>query len=120
MYIYIVYLYYRNSIWKYTKKLLGIPGYIIITFGIIFGILTLLFVIRYICIVYIIHLHVNNKVPTSAFIPSFITKWIAQYEYVQDFKDNKERLSWEIEFFYKHLYIFLFTSFLCFSLAFIF
>ena len=76
-------------------------------------------IIRYICIIYIIYLHVNNKVPTSIFIPSFITKWITEYKYVQDFKDDKERLSKEIEFYYKHLYIYIFMLFMCLFLIFI-
>ena len=75
-------------------------------------------IIRYICIIYIIHLHVNNKVPTSVFIPSFITKWIAHYKYVLDYKDDKERLSKIINFYYKSIYVFLFFSFIYFSIAF--
>ena len=69
-------------------------------------------IIRYICIIYIIYLHVNNKVPTSVFIPSFITKWIAHYKYVLDYKDNKERLSKIINFYYTHMYIIIFTLFM--------
>ena len=86
--------------------------------GIVFGILALLFVLRCICIIYIIYLHVNNKVPTSIFIPSFITKWIAHYKYVLDYKDDKERLSKIINFYYKSIYVFLFFSFIYFSIAF--
>ena len=69
-------------------------------------------IIRYICIIYIIYLHVNNKVPTSVFIPSFITKWIAHYKYVLDYKDDKERLSKTINFYYTHMYIIIFTLFM--------
>ena len=103
---------------KTIFRILGIPDYIIQYMGIVFGILALLFVLRCICIIYIIYLHVNNKVPTSIFIPSFITKWIAHYKYVLDYKDDKERLSKIINFYYKSICVFLFFSFIYFSIAF--
>lgn len=76
---------------------------------ILFSLISFLFVIRYIFIIRIIYLHSKNKVKTSIFMPSFLVNWIKNYESMGNHDD--EQLKKIIDFYYKHMYIYIFIFF---------